>query len=306
MSHYRNAGLFLVLAVGWGGSYPAMKYGLEHGLTPVFYAGLRFDVAAIIFLGYVVWRVDNWLPRTRDDVAYLFISAIFIVALNNAFLLLGQNYTASGVAAMVYSLNPVLSAGFARVLLPSEGFTRTELLGLGLGLIGVGIIAHPDPGNFGRQSYGIGCLLLAAGSVALGSVLSRRTEPRVSTLAGSAWAMLVGAGVLHMSAVIYDGGPTVQLTPTLGVAVVFLGVIGTAVAYGAYFTLLGAIGPVRTNLVSYLVPIIASVAGWIILGSPMTMLTIAGFIVIFVGFVLLNVEAFATEAYHISTLIGNR
>lgn len=306
MSRYRRAGLFLVLAVGWGGAYPAMKYGLEQGLAPVFYAALRFDFAAVAFLAYVAVSVDDWLPRTRDDVEYVLVSAVFIVALSNAFLLVGQTYTSSGVAAMVVSLNPVLAAGFARVLLPGEEFSPTELLGLALGLVGVAVIARPDPGSFGRQTYGVGLLLVAAGSVALGSVLTQRTEPSVSTFAGSAWAMVVGAVALHATAGVYGGGPTVRVTPELAVAVVFLGVVGTAVAYAAYFTLLEAVGPVRTNLVSYLVPIVASAAGWVVFGSAITSLTFAGFAVIFVGFVLLNLDVFAAEKDRLSARLRDR
>lgn len=94
-------------------------------------------------------RKGDWFPRTWGSVAYLLISAIFIVSLNNAFLLFGQNHTSS------------------------------------------------------------------------------------------AWAMFVGAEVRHMGAAIYDGEPTVRLMSAPIIAVVFLGVIGTAVAYGSYVTLLG-------------------------------------------------------------------
>lgn len=51
--------------------------------------------------------------------------------------------------------------------------------------------------------------------------------------------MFVGAEVRHMGAAIYAGEPTVRLMPAPIIAVVFLGVIGTAVAYGSYVTLLG-------------------------------------------------------------------
>lgn len=304
MSRYRRIILFLLLALGWGGSYPAMKYGLEHGLPPVFYAGLRFDFAAIILLAYVAFRVDDWLPRTRDDWEYVLVSAVFVVALNNALLLSGQEYTSGGIASMVYSLNPILSAGFARVLLSRGSFSTAERLGMILGLVGIAVIAHPTPGNLGAQTHGIGILFVAAIAVALGSVLTRRTEPNVSTLGGSAWAMLIGAVTLHASAAALGESPTVRLTPALIVAIVFLGVVGTAVAYGSYFTLLDAMGPVQTNLVSYVVPIVASISSWIVLGSSITIVTVVGFVIIFAGFVSLNWQEFAEEAHRLSAQVG--
>lgn len=295
MARYRYVGLFLLVALGWGGAYPAMKFGLESGLAPIFYAGLRFDIASIILIAYVVHTGGDWLPRTRDDAEYLLVSAILIVAVNNAFLLLGQQYTASGFAAIVYSLNPVLSVGAARVLLPGEGFSATESIGLLLGFVGVGIIAQPDPGSFGSQLRGVAFLFLAAASVAFGSVLSRRTDPTLSTLSGTAWAMAIGAVTLHAVAAGYGGGSSVAMDPGLIAAVGFLGVGGTAVAYGAYFPLLDAVGPVRTNLVSYVVPIVAAVSGWLVFGSAITATTFVGFLVIFAGFVLLNRDVLAAE-----------
>lgn len=304
VSRYHRAVLFLVLALGWGGSYPAMKYGLDHGLPAVFYAGLRFDFAAIILLAYAAVSIDDWLVRTREDAKYVLVSAGFVVVVNNAFLLYGQQYTSSGIASMVYSLNPILSAGFARMLLSRREFSMAERLGLLLGFIGIVVIARPDPGNIGTQTYGIAVLLVAASAVALGSVLTRRTEPTVSTLAGSAWAMLIGAVTLHASAAALGENPTIQPTPALIGAVVFLGVVGTAVAYGSYFTLLDTIGPVRTNLVSYLVPIVASVTSWLVLGSSMTGVTVVGFAIIFAGFVCLNWTAFTDEVSRLSSRVS--
>lgn len=298
VTRYRYVGLFLLVALGWGGSYPSMKFGLEAGLAPIFYAGLRFDIAAVILIVYVALAGGDWLPRTRDDIEYLLISAFLIIALNNAFLLLGQQYTSSGLAAIVYSLNPVLSAGAARVFLVNEGVSTREAVGFVLGLVGVAIVAQPNPGNIGSQLRGVAFLFLAACSVALGSVLSRRTEPTISTLSGAAWAMVFGAVTLHATAAVVGGGggvSNVTMSPGLLAAVGFLGVGGTAVAYGAYFPLLDAVGPVRTNLVSYVVPIVASVSGWLVLGSALTSATLIGFLVIFVGFVLLNWDVLATE-----------
>lgn len=301
MTRYRYVGLFLLVALGWGGSYPAMKFGLEAGLGPLFYAGLRFDIAAVVIIAYVALRVENRLPRTRDDVEYLLISGLLIIALNNAFLLLGQQYTSSGLAAIVYSLNPVLSAEAARVFLASDGLSAREAVGFALGLVGVVVVAQPDPGNVGSQLRGIAFLLLSASSVALGSVLSRRTEPELSTLAGTAWSMVIGAVTLHATAALVGSGPTATLTPGLLIAVGFLGLGGTAVAYGAYFTLLDAVGPVRTNLVSYVVPIVASISGWLVLDSAITPATLIGFGVIFAGFVLLNWGVFAAELQRVTS-----
>jgi len=65
-------------------------------------------------------------------------------------------------------------------------------------------------------------------------------------------------------------------------------VLASAVAYVIYFTLLDRLGPFEINLVSYVVPVVATVTGAVLLAEPVTALTIAGFAVIVVGFGLLK------------------
>jgi len=91
--------------------------------------------------------------------------------------------------------------------------------------------------------------------------------------------------------------------PALG-ALLFLGVLASAVAYVIYFTLLDRLGPLRINLVSYVVPVVATVTGAVLLAEPVTALTIAGFAVIVVGFGLLKRHAIADEVPRLLSRIG--
>lgn len=289
-SRGRYALLFAVVAVGWGGSYVGIKFGLTHGLPPVLYAALRFDVGAALLLpGMWVATDRDRLPRSRDDFRYLLLGAAFIVGLTNAFLFLGQQSTTSAVGSVMFSLNPVLAAGFAWLLLPSERPSLREAVGVLLGLVGVVVVAGPSVAAFGSGARGIAYLFVAAASLALGSVLTRRLSPSISATAGTAWSMLLGAVALHAASALVEPWPTgVSASTGLVVAVAYLGVVSTAAAYGAYFALLDGIGAVRTNLVSYVVPIVAALAAWLLQGTPVSATTAAGFLVVFVGFVLVN------------------
>ncbi len=281
-------GMFSLVAIAWGGSFVAIKSGLDGGMPPVLYAALRFDLGAILLLAAAAYVGGNLLPRTRDDWLSIVASGVFVVALNNGLLFVGQQYTTSGIASIIYSLNPILSAGFGWALLPETSLSKTDLVGIALGFVGVAVVAHPT-GSLGQKILGIGIVFTAATCIASGSVLSRRVDESISTFAGTGWAMALGAVLLHATSFLLgESMHGVQFGPGIWLDLAYLAVVATAIAYAAYFTLLGSIGPVRTNLVSYAVPIVAALAGWELRGSPISGLTLAGFAVIVIGFGVLN------------------
>jgi drug/metabolite transporter (DMT)-like permease len=80
-------------------------------------------------------------------------------------------------------------------------------------------------------------------------------------------------------------------TPLAGAAVLYLGVFATALAFFIYYTLLEVRGALETSLVAYLVPVVATVAGVFLLDEQITALTVVGFLVVFLGFLLLKRRA---------------
>lgn len=288
--------VFAYVALAWGGSFVAIKTGLD-SVPPVLYAALRFDLGAAILFGIVAATGGRLRPRTRDDLAYVAASGLLIVALNNGLLFLGQRYVTSGVAAIVYSLAPVLATGLSRALLPSERLDSDELLGVALGLVGVVVIARPSPTALSSGTVGLGLIFAATTCVALGSVLTGRLSPSLGTAAATAWSMAAGAVALHGWAFAAgEGFAAAEFGPSVLAAVAYLGVFATAFAYLGYFTLLSEAGPVRANLVSYVVPAVATAAGAALLDERVTPLTLVGFGVIVVGFALLNRERLSGRA----------
>ncbi|MFC6735998.1 DMT family transporter, partial [Halolamina salina] len=144
MSRYQDAGLFVVLAVAWGAGFSAIEVGLQT-IRPILFASFRFDIGAVVTLGALaaLGRLD--LPRTRADWQAIFVAAAFLVFGNVFFLFFGQLYTSGSIASVVYSLNPVLTVGFAALLLSGDGLTPRDVVGILLGLVGVVLIARPSP-----------------------------------------------------------------------------------------------------------------------------------------------------------------
>ena len=295
MRHARNLGLFLGLSALWGLSFPAIRAGLET-LPPLLFATARYVVGGVLLLAYLVARGADWRPVTREDRLAVFVAGAFLVA-GNSLLFIGQQTVPSGIAAILYALIPILTTGFAAALLPSEEITARRMAGVVLGLVGVGIIAQPDPSNLlTAELVGMGFVVAASVSVALGSVLLRVRSPTIGTAPMTAWAMIVG-GVLLFGGSLVSGERLGDVTPSLGglVAIVYLGVFASAVAYVVYFTLLDRFGPLEINLVSYVVPVFATLGGVVLFGEALTPGMVGAFVLIAGGFLVLKARVIARE-----------
>ena len=305
MSRYRNVALFVVLAAVWGSAFMAIKAGLEF-FPPVLFAAIRYDIAGVLMLGYVAVAVDRWRPRDRREWLVVTVGGTLMIAAYHAFLFVGEQYTTSAVAAVIVSLSPVLTTGFARLLLPSERLTAIGIAGLLLGLIGVGVLSQPDPQNLLASGLvGKALVFGAAGSFALGSVLTRRIDAELPIETTEAWSMLLGAALMHgiSAARPSESLAAIRWTPEAIAAMAYLAVAASALGFLVYFDLLDRLGPIEINLVSYVAPVFAALSGWWFLGEGIDSPTVVGFLVIFAGFCLVKREALARELPRIDGVI---
>ncbi|KAB1198456.1 MULTISPECIES: DMT family transporter [Haloferax] len=301
MTRYRNLVLFVVLAAVWGSAFMAIKAGLEF-FPPVLFAALRYDIAGVIMLVYALYVTDSPLPRGRTEWTEIAIGAIFLIAAYHALLFIGETDPAvtSAAAAVIVSLSPVLTSGFARVLLPSERLTKLGIVGLLLGLVGVAVLSELDPQNLLAGGTVAKLLILgAAASFALGSVLTRRLESEMPIETMEAWSMLGGALLMHIVSVgLGESFTEVVVNTESLLALGYLSIAASAIGFLIYFDLLEQLGPIEINLVSYVAPIFAALAGWAFLSEVPNVATASGFGLIFLGFVLLKRGAIRRELRH--------
>jgi drug/metabolite transporter (DMT)-like permease len=289
----RTVGFFALASLLFGGTFVAAKAGLAY-FPPLLFVALRFDIAALVLGGYAVARSTRaeLLPRTRGDWVGILATGVLSIGLANALLFVGQAYVTSAVGAVIFSLNPVLTPAFAAVLLSNERLSVRGGVGLGLGLLGVGLVVNPDPASLlGGGVLGKAIVFLGAVSAALGSVLVRWSgdDGTLSSTVRTAWALPFSALLTHaMSAAAGESIAAVAWTPAALLALGYVGVFAGALAYLSYFALLDATGAIRANLVFYVVPGVATLGGWALLGETVSATTVAGFAVVFLGFAVLG------------------
>ncbi|MFP8891705.1 DMT family transporter [Natrialbaceae archaeon A-CW2] len=306
MSRYRNLVLFLVLAAVWGTAFVAISAGLEY-FPPVLYAALRYDIAGILMLAYAAYVLDDVVPRGREQWLLVTIGSVLLIAAYHAFLFIGQQHTTAAAAAIVVSLSPVLTTGFARLLVPSDALSPVGLVGVAIGLVGVAVIAQPDPNDLlATNAVAIALVFFAAASFALGSVLTRRLDAEMPIESMEAWSMLGGAALMHLLSLALREPiePRSWLQAEALGALAYLALVSSALGFLLYFVLLERLGPVEINMVSYVAPIFAAVFGWLYLGEVIDGTTVFGFALIAVGFVLVKRRALREEFGHLQALAG--
>ncbi|PSQ23754.1 EamA family transporter [Halobacteriales archaeon QS_8_65_32] len=288
-SQYRRLGLFVAAATLLGGTFVAARAGLAY-FPPLLFVALRFDLAAVVMLTYVALTREDWRPRTRRDVLGVLVTGIPALGVSNALLFTGQQFTTSAVASIIFSFAPVLTPVFAFFLLADERISARGVVGLLVGLLGVAIVIDVDPQTLlAGDLTGQLILLCGATSVALGSVLIGRVDADLSSTVETAWGLPFGAATLHVGSLAFgESFAAIEWTGTAVITLLYVAVFSGALAYAAYFALLAESGPIQANLINYAIPIVASIAGWALLGEAVTANVLVGFLVVFCGFVLLK------------------
>jgi drug/metabolite transporter (DMT)-like permease len=288
MSRYRDVVAFCLLACLWGLNYPAVEVGFSW-FPPLLMMAIRYGIAGVLLLGYVVWRSHQWRPATSGDVTAIVGGGIFWITIGNGIWFIGQDLTTSVLSALMTGLAPIATTAIAWVLLPDERLTSFSLVGLLVSFAGAILMFWPT-GGFTVDSalLGKGLLLVGVVGLGIGSVLIRWASVTISSPSQTAWSVLVGAVVIYLLSVITGEG-RIGTIPVEGMVILFYtSVPATVVAYVIFFWLLEHYPAVEITLVTYIVPIIAAASGWALLGDPLTRRMIIGFFVVLIGFGLLK------------------
>ena len=271
--------LFAVYVI-WGSTYLAIRIGLE-GFPPFLMAGIRFALAGGAM--FVVLRARGTpAPRRAQWGAAALVGLLLLVG-GNGLVSVAEQSVASGLAALVVATTPIWAALLAGIW--GQWPARGEWLGLALGIGGVALLSLG--GDLRANPWGAGVVLLAAGSWALGSVWSRHLPLPPGPIA-SAVEMLAAGGILLLASVLTGERMPGVPGPRPLLALAYLVVFGSIVAFSAYGYLLARVRPTLATSYAYVNPLVAVALGAGILGEPITPVTGLAMAVILAGVVLVT------------------
>jgi drug/metabolite transporter (DMT)-like permease len=268
------AGTYLRLAVVpviWGGTFIAGRV-LALAVPATVGATLRF-VAASAALLTASLLLEGRLPRLdrRQLAATLALGATGVFAYNLLFLGALTRMPASRTSLIV-ALNPVVTIALSAWLF-EERMTRLRLFGILLALAGVWtVVTRGDPLGSLAGAVGPGEVMMfgAVCSWAAYTLIGRGVLRGLTPLAASTYASLFGTAMLAAVAMPdllrLDGA---VLSPAAIASVLYLGLLGTGVAFVWYYRAVQRLGPSRTVIFNNLVPVFGAGFGVTLLGEPL-------------------------------------
>ena len=281
--------MLLLLSMLWGGSYFFVEIALLEW-SPLSIVAVRVAIATVVIWG-IVLAAGLPLPTSRSA----WLAFLWMGLLNNVvpFLLIvwGQKEIESGLAAILNAAAPIFSVIVAGIWLKDEPVTRPKLLGATLGLVGVAILVGPSAlAGLNANLIAQLAVLGAALSYAFAGVYARRfPRMNIDPIVAAAGQLLMSSLVLIALALVFDSaGELLGSSSRVWLAVAFMAVFSTALAYILYFRLLASAGATNAILVTLLIPVTAVLLGTIALGERLQWQHFLGMTVIGLGLAVID------------------
>ena len=280
--------LFLALGFFWGSSYLWIKIGLE-SLPPLTLIAGRLLLGGA-FLAAVVAIARQPLPRQPRQYGHLLVMAVVNIVFPFILITVGEQSIDSALASILNATVPLTVIVLAPMFLPDERITLPKVAGLALGFAGVILLVAPDLVNLSDADLS-GELMMIGSSVCygIGNVYSKRNVRGLRPMIPALFQVIFAAAIIVPLALVVDQ-PFERVTPAPEaiVAIAWLGIVGSGLAYLCYFTILANWGATRTSMVAYLLPVVGIALGAVVMHDPITVNRIAGTTLIIAGIALVN------------------
>jgi len=276
---------FLALAVIWGSSFLFIKVGVAE-LHPLYVTLGRVAIGGLTLLSALaVTRTP--LPRDLRLWAHLTVVGTFGVALPFTLFAYGEERISSTLAGIWNATTPLVVLPLAVLVFRTEPMTRRRVVGLVLGFLGVLVILGVWQGVGGGALTGQLMCLGAAACYGVAIPYFKRfvAGGAESGVAISAAQVLTATAVLAVVAPIVAGRPPAPNELSLDVigAVLALGALGTGIAFVIHTRNIRLAGASTASMVTYLIPVVATLAGVLVLGERLAWYQPTGAAIVLVG-----------------------
>ncbi len=266
----------------WGSTYLGLRFGLE-GFPPFLLNGFRFLIAGAVL--FVILKFRGRATATRRQVWNAARMGVLLLVGGVGLVTLAEDVgVGSGIAATAVAVIPVWIALIGGVF--GDWPRRREWMGLVVGLAGVLVLAQE--GDFRASSLGTTLIVIAPIVWAFGSIWGTRLDLPESSMATA--IEVIAAGVLMTAIGPLVGERITEPPPTVAwVALVYLAIMGSLVAFTAYIFLLKTVRPALSTSYAYVNPVVA-----VALGVTLGQETITGPVFVALPLILVGVALVAT------------
>lgn len=278
--------VFILLGAIWSSSFMWIKIVIQE-MGPFTLVAFRvlfglLSVLAVIFIQRVQWPngFKTWYP--------LLLLGITNVAVPFFLISWGEQTIDSAVASILDATVPLFTILIAHFLLDDDKITRPKVLGLLLGFAGVVVLMSKDIGYSSGSVLGQAAVILASVFYAGSAVYARKTTENTPGILRSSGALISATAVMWLAAILVEGPVEIPRLAISWFALLWLGILGSGLAFVMLYYLIHEIGPTRTTMVTYLFPLGGVILGVTFLQEQLTWQLITGGILIVVSLAVAN------------------
>ena len=276
--------VYVVLCFIWSSTWLMIKVGLE-GAPPMTSAALRFIIASfIIFVILLKQRIK--LPKTRSFILLSIYLGFFQMGIPYALVYWGEQYISSGLAAILFSIMPLFVAIFARCLI-GDALTIRKVAGILVGASGVYVIFADSISAGGHMGiWGMIAMIISAVLASFTSVIIKKHSASYHPIASLFIPTALGGILLGAWSLFFEDVGSMQFDALTITSILYLGVFGSVIAFGLYYWIIKHIDVTFLSYMTFIIPILACLLGWIFLREMLTIDILLGAVLIFAGIAL--------------------
>jgi len=282
---------FIGLGLIWGSSFAWIKIAVEE-IPPATLVAWRMTLGAIGMVGLLVILRGVPMPRGMREWLPLVVMGAVNAAIPIFLISWGEQFVDSGTAAVLNSLVPIFSLIIAGLMLRTEPVTALRVGGLVLGFIGAALLASRELELRDDPSGLLGALavVLAAISYAVGVSYARHRIKSTHRYVVAAGTLVFAAIDMWVLALLIDGGIVIPSQLDTIVAIVWLGILGSFIAYVLFFFLIEHLGATMAAMVTYLFPVVGVAIGVVLLGERLDARLALGTLLVLIGIAVVSLR----------------
>jgi drug/metabolite transporter (DMT)-like permease len=278
--------VFIALGLIWSSSFLWIKIAVQEvgPITLVSYRvlfGLLFGVVMIL-----IQRVS--LPRDAKAWTPLLVLGISNIAIPFFLISWGEQSINSGVAAILDATVPLFSVVLAHFMLKDDKMTVPKVLGLLIGFVGVIVLMSKDIGGSSNSLLGQGAVILACAFYAGSGIYARKNTEDTPGILRSAGPLISATFVMWAGSFLFESSVKVPHLQITWIALLWLGILGSGLAFVMSYYLIHEIGPTRTSMVTYTFPLGGVILGFIFLKESLSWQLIVGGVLIIASLAVTN------------------
>jgi len=268
---------YLMLCAIWGSTWLAIRV-VVRDVPPLEAAAIRFLAASLLLLGLAGTQKRRW-PSTQRQWKAIAALSMTIMAIPYGLLFWAEQYVTSSMTAVLFSAMPLLVALFTPLMM-HRSVPRRAVFAMVIALGGLLLLFPSGLTTSGRSLLGGFAILTAVILSSWSVVYAKYRLQEVDAVVSTAMQLLVGSVALFWGSWALEARSHALWTRDAVLALSFLVVFGSCVAFVIYYWLLKTMQPYQLSTISLITPVVAVLEGALLLREPVPLLMVVAIAIV--------------------------